>query len=109
MGEDTNNIIGDLASGVTDLVKGFEEFSRSDFGKGLSFFVIASSAVMGAILLVVGGLAGLAASLQAVSAAWKEMGDSSLTASARISSAFRVVSLSLGIVGIIATVVTLAG
>jgi TP901 family phage tail tape measure protein len=109
MGAETGNFVGELAKNVTGLLRVFDEFAQSDIGKVLGSVVVQGALVVGAILLVVGALAGLAATTQAVGTGFREMTAHGVTGAARLAGAFRIVAAASGIIGLVATLATTIG
>lgn len=109
LGEESGNFLGEIAVNVTELVKAFEAFAQSDVGKVFGVFVTQGAFVVGAILLVVGSLAGLAATVQGVGTAFTQMGATGIGVAGRLTAAFRIASLALGAVGLIGTLVAVTG
>lgn len=112
MGKQTGGFLGEMAVQLTGVIRGFEEFSQSDFGQVLGTIAVQGAIAAGALLLMVGGAARAAASTQAIGTAWTEMRTGVDTASnsvSRFGAAFRVMQASLGIIGMVATVAALVG
>lgn len=109
MGAETGNFIGDIAAGITDVVRVVEEFSRSDVGKVMGSIITQGAFVVGAILLATGALAGMAAGVQAVGQGFREMTAAGVGGAARLTTAFRIVSAATGIIGLVATIATTIG
>lgn len=107
MGEQSGGMLGDIALQMTNVVKNFEEFSNSDFGKDLGSVAVGATLIVGGLMLLVAAGSRTIASLQGVGFAFKMMTNSGVSGMSRLSAAFRVASLSLGIIGLIATVVSL--
>lgn len=112
MGKQTGGFLGEMAVQLTGVIRGFEEFSQSDFGQVLGTIAVQGAIAAGGLLLMVGGAARAAASVQAIGTAWGEMRggvDEAGKSVSRFGAAFRVMQASLGIVGMIATVAALVG
>lgn len=105
MGEESGNMLGDLAVQMTNVVKNFEEFANSDAGKMFGTVAIQAALVVGGLMLIVAAGSRTVASLQGVGFAFKMMTDSGISGMSRLSAAFRIGSLSLGLVGLAATLV----
>lgn len=109
MGAETGNFVGDIAEGITGVVRVLEEFSRSDAGKVMGTIVTQGAFVVGAVLLVTGALAGMAAGVQAVGQGFREMTAAGVGGAARLTTAFRIASAATGILGIVASIATTIG
>lgn len=113
MGEQTGGFLGEMATQLTAVIRGFEEFSNSDVGQVLGTIAIQGALALGALLLIVGGASRAAASIQAIGTAWGDMtkkaGTEGVTMATRIAGAFRIVQASLGIIGLVAGLATLIG
>lgn len=108
MGKQTSGFVGEFASGMTDILRSFEEFSQSDVGQVMGTIAVQGGAVLGALLLAVGGAAALAASIQGVGTAFSQMTAAGVAGVGRLTAATRVLSLGLGAIGIVATLATIA-
>ena len=109
MGKQSNSALGDVAEGLTNVIRGLEEFLNSDFGQGIGTVFTAFSLVAGGVLLVLGALAGLMASIQGVGQAFQVLGTQGAGAFAKIGAAAKFVAATAGIVGLVATIATLIG
>ena len=109
MGAESGNFVGEMAKNMTGLLRVFDEFAQSDVGKVLGTIVVQGALVVGAILLVVGALAGLGATAQAVGQGFREMTAAGVGGASRLAGAFRLVSAASGIIGLIATLATTVG
>lgn len=109
MGQETGNFVGELALGITGLVRSFDEFAQSDIGKVLGTAVTQGALLLGAVTLLIGVLAGLAATIQGVGSAFVAMQAAGVTASTRLTAAFRIASLSLGALGLLGTLAAIVG
>lgn len=109
MGKQSASLVGDLAGFVTELVKGFEDFSNSGFGQFMSTAVVQLGAVMGAVLILVGGLALTAATAQGVNQAFREMTAAGVGGMTRLTAATRVAALSMGALGLVGALVAVVG
>lgn len=108
MGEESGNFVGDLAEGMTGLIKNMEAFTRTDLGKWLGGAVVQSALVLGGFLLLVSAGSRVIASLQGMGTAYAEMAAKGTGALTRLGAAGRLTSLGLGLVGLVATVASLA-
>lgn len=109
MGQQTGGFLGEMAVQLTGIIRGFEEFSNSDFGQVLGSMAVQGSLLVGALLLVVGGAARSAASIQAIGTAWREMGEKGTTAAGTLGIAFRGLTAALGVIGIIGAIAGIVG
>ena len=109
MGKQGNSALGNVAEGLTDVIRGLEEFLNSDFGQGIGALFTGFSLVAGGVLLVIGALAGLMASIQGVGQAFSILTAQGTTAFAKIGAAAKFVTATAGIVGLVATIATLIG
>lgn len=109
MGKQSNSALGDVAEGLTDVIRGLEEFMNSGFGQALGTFATGFSLVAGGVLLVIGAIAGLMASIQGMGQAFNILTAQGTTAFAKIGAAAKLVTATAGILGLIATVATLIG
>lgn len=101
--------LGNLASLLTDIIKGFEAFASSPAGEVFGNLAVGASLLVGGLLLVIGGVAGTMASIQSMGQAWKTMGDIGETSFKRVGAAGKAAGAALGIMGIVASVVMLVG
>lgn len=112
MGEQSGNFIGDMAGQLTLLVRGFEEFSNSDAGQIFGTIAVQGALAVGAIMLVIAAAARGAASLQGIGQAWQSItartGEAT-TAVGRFGTAMKIANLSLGLIGLVATVAAVVG
>lgn len=107
MGKQSGGFVGELASNLTKMVRGFEEFSNSDAGQIFGTIAVQGALLVGAIMLVVAAAARGAASLQGIGTAWKEIAtrtEGAVTAVGRFGTAMRIANLSLGLIGLVATI-----
>ena len=109
MGKQSNSALGDVAEGLTNIIRGLEEFMNSDFGQGIGTVFTGFSLVAGGVLLVIGALAGLMASIQGMGQAFNILAAQGTTAFAKIGAAAKFVTATAGIVGLVATIATLIG
>lgn len=109
MGEQTGGFLGEMAVQLTGVIRGFEEFSNSDFGQTLGTMAVQGSLFVGALLLIIGGAARSAASIQAVGTAFREMADKGSTATGTLSLAFRGLNAALGVIGVVGAIAGIVG
>lgn len=109
MGEAPNSWLGDIAHGLTIALRATEEFMSSGLGEWLGGIMTIGSLATGGILLVIGAIAGLMASIQGVGQAFNILTAQGTTAFARLGAAARMFSATLGILGIAVAVTTLVG
>lgn len=109
MGEESGSFVGEMAKNITGIVRGFEEFAQSDAGKVFGTIAAQGSLVVGAMLLVIGALAGTAATAQGVGQAFREMTAAGVGGATRLTTAFRLMSLAGGLLGIVTTIALMAG
>ena len=109
MGEQSGGFLGELATQLTAVVRGFEAFSNTDAGQTLGTIAVQGSLVVGALLLIVGAAARSAASIQAIGQAWTAMSAKGATAATTLSLAFRGLSAALGVIGIIGAIAGIVG
>lgn len=112
MGKQSGGFLGEMAVQLTAVVKGFEAFSNSDAGQVLGTIAVQGALVVGALMLVIATAARGAASLQGIGTAMeairKRTGDAT-TAVGRFGTAMKVANLSLGLLGIVATLAAVVG
>lgn len=107
MGQQSGGFVGELASGMTTLIRGFEAFSNSDAGQVFGTIAVQGALAVGAIMLLVSAAARGAASLQGIGTAWNAIrtgADGATTAVGRFGTAMRIANLSLGLIGLVATI-----
>lgn len=109
MGKQSGGFLGEMATQLTAVIRGFEAFSNTDAGQVLGTIAVQGSMVVGALLLIVGGAARSAASIQAVGQAWTAMSAKGATAAATLSLAFRGLSAALGVIGIVGAIAGIVG
>lgn len=109
MGAESGTFLGEIAKNLTVVVKGFEELTTTDVGKVFSTAAVQGALLVGGLMLMVAASARLVASMQGIGQAAKIMADVSETSLERIGGGFRILSLSLGIVGILGAIAGVVG
>lgn len=112
MGKQSGGFLGEMAVQLTAVVKGFEAFSNSDAGQVLGTIAVQGALVVGSLMLVIATAARGAASLQGIGTAMeaiqKRTGDAA-TAMGRFGTAMKIANLSLGLIGLVATLAAVVG
>lgn len=112
MGQQSGGFLGEMAVQLTNVVKGFEAFSNSDAGQVLGTIAVQGALVVGALMLVIAGAARGAASLQGIGTAWNDIRNSTnaaTTAVGKFGTAMKIANLSLGLLGVAATIAAVVG
>lgn len=104
-GEASGGFLGELAVQLTGVVRGFEELANSDGGQFLGSIAVQAALAVGGLLLLVSAGARSVASLQGIGVAYREMSAAGISSLGKLGAAFRVLSLSMGIIGIIGAIV----
>ena len=99
-----NSALGELASFLTDFVRGLEGLARSDIGQFFGSIAVGAGLLAGGLLLVISMGARTVASLQGISVAWQAMQRSGVTSLKGLSAAFKIANLSMGLLGIVGTI-----
>lgn len=108
MATDPNSIVGDWASFITDFVRGIERMSQTDFGRSFGGIVTTAALIAGGLLLIISLGARTTASLQGIGVAWTAMTNTGLSSLKRLSMAWKLASLSMGLIGLIGSIAALA-
>lgn len=103
-GRASGGFLGEVAVQLTGVVRGFEEMANSDAGQFLGSFAVQAALVVGALALLVAAGARTVASLQGIGVAYREMSAAGIASLGKLSAAFRILSLSMGVLGIVATI-----
>lgn len=109
MGQQTGGFLGEMAVQLTAVIRGFEAFSNSDIGQVLGTIAVQGAIAVGGLLLLTAAGARTVASLQGIGTAFREMTAAGVGGLGKLAGAFRVLSLSLGVVGIVASLAALVG
>lgn len=104
MGQQSGGFLGEVATQLTGVIRGFEELSNTDAGQFLGSFVVQATLAIGGLALLIAGAARAVASLQGIGVAFREMQGAGVAAMTKLAASFRILNLSLGIVGIISTI-----
>ena len=107
MGAQSGGFVGELALQMTQLVRGFEAFSNSDAGQVFGTIAVQGALVVGALMLIIATAARGAASLQGIGTAWSNITNKTgeaVTAVGRFGTAMKIANLSLGLIGLVATI-----
>lgn len=104
-GEASGGFLGEVAVQLTGIVRGFEEMANSDVGQFLGSVAVQAVLVVGGLSLLIAAGARTVASLQGIGQAFQVMQAIGVGATTKLAAGFRVLSLSLGIVGVIGVVI----
>lgn len=101
MGAQSGGLVGELASGMTDFIRGLEALASSPAGQVLSTIGIQAAVAVGGMLLLIAAAARMVASIQGVGVAFGAMQRAGVTSLRGLSMGFKIANLSLGIIGIV--------
>lgn len=104
MGQQSGGFLGEVATQLTGVIRGFEQLSNTDTGQFLGSFIVQATLAVGGLALLVAGAARAVASLQGIGVAFREMQGAGVTAVTKLAASFRILNLSLGIIGIVSTI-----
>lgn len=102
MGKQTGGFAGEAATQLTNFVKGIEAMAGSDVGQVFGSVAVQAAIAVGGLLLMVSAGARAVASIQGVGVAWTAMTNTALGSMSRISMGLKVLSLTGGIVTMVA-------
>lgn len=107
MGAQSGSALGELASGLTDFVRGLESLAASDGGQILGSIAVQAALAGGGLFLLISVGARAVASIQGIGQAYGAMKVAGVGAATAIGQAFRIANLALGLVGLAGAVVGL--
>lgn len=104
-GQASGGFLGEVAATLTGVVRGFEEMANSDVGQFLGSVAVQAALAVGGLALLVAAGARTVASLQGIGQAMGVLQAVGVSTTAKLAAGFRILSLSLGVVGIIGALV----
>lgn len=103
-GSSSNSALGDIASFLTDILKGFEQMTRTPVGQWFSKAGTAAMILVGAFTLLVGGTARAIGAVQGVGQALGNLSLVAPRAGKALSGVFTSLTAGMGILGVVAAI-----